>query len=407
MNTGYYPNTKQVRVAVIGGGPAGLMAAEVAAENGASVCIFEAQRALGRKFLVAGKSGLNLSHQASPASFAQQYTGKDLPETAWRQRLESFTTKNICDWAKKLGIETFNSQGGKIFPVGKKAAPLLKRWIEKLKSLSIGVHVNHRWIDFLPKRDTYQLEFEHAGASISLEVDAIIFAMGGAAWPQTGSDGNWVNCFQKKAIPLEPFAAANCGWQCTWKPETLACAEGQPLHHLKVCAGGRCEAGELMVTRYGLEGTPIYRLGPMLRNMDNVSIEINFKPVFTRQQILRKMESVRKHWYQEAQTRLKLSPAMCAIIRQFMPEIQDHASCLEAIQHCVIPLQSPRPIAEAISTAGGVAWPALNQDFQIQAFPNVYVAGEMMDWEAPSGGYLIHAAMMTGAIAGAAAAAKN
>ena len=406
MKAGYYPPTKQKRVAVIGGGPAGLMAAEVAAENGAAVCVFEAQRALGRTFLIAGKSGLNLSHQSSPASFAQQYSGTDLPLTAWRQNLESFTAKKVCDWAKKLGIETFSSQGGKIFPVGKKAAPLLKRWIDKLKCLGIGLHLNHRCLDFVPTQESYQLRFQYATESITVEVDAIIFAMGGASWPQTGSDGNWVECFEKKTIPLKPFAAANCGWQCNWKPETVACAEGQALHLLQVCAGDRCETGELMVTRYGLEGTPIYRLGPTLRKMDAATIEINFKSVFTSQHILRKMESVRKNWYQEIQTRLKLSPAMCAIIRQFMPEIIDHATCLKAIQHCVIPLQSPRPIAEAISTAGGVAWSALNHKYQLQEYPNVYVTGEMMDWEAPSGGYLIHAAMMTGAIAGAAAA-KN
>lgn len=404
MKTVYYPNTQQRRVAVIGGGPAGLRAAEAAAESGAAVCLFEAQRSVGRKFLVAGKSGLNLSHQSSGERFAQNYSGTEFPQAQWRRRLELFTAEKICNWANELGIATFASQGGKIFPVGKKAAPLLKRWIDKIESLGVRLHMHHRCVDFMPTQNTYQLSFAHLDDLITVEVDAIIFAMGGASWPQTGSDGQWAQCFKNRAIPLQAFAPANCGWHCDWTTETLDIAEGQPLHHLLVTAGDRSEAGELMVTRYGFEGTPIYRLGPTLRTMAQPKIEINFKPVFSGDQILRKMESVRKNWYQEAQTRLKLSPAMCTIIRQYMPEIHDQASFLNAIQHCVIPLQSARPIAEAISSAGGVAWSALDSDYQLKNFPHVYVAGEMMDWEAPSGGYLIHAAMMTGAVAGQAAA---
>lgn len=404
MKAVYYPSTQQRRVAVIGGGPAGLMAAEVAAQNGAAVCLFEAQRAVGRKFLIAGKSGLNLSNQAALEFFTQQYTGTDFPKDTWRRRLEQFTAQKMCDWVGELGIATFASQGGKIFPVGKKAAPLLKRWIDKLRSLGVQLHLNHRCISFNPTEDGYRIDFVYADTSISVEVEAIIFAMGGASWPQTGSNGHWVDCFRKRAIPLQPFAPANCGWQCDWKPETLEVAEGLPLHHLTIHAGDSIESGELMVTRYGFEGTPIYRLGPELRKMQNPQIEINFKAIFSREQILRKMESVRKNWYQEVQTRLKLSQAMCAIMQQFMPTIHSHESLLQAVQQCVIPLKSARPIAEAISTAGGVAWSALDTQYQIKSYPNVYVAGEMMDWEAPSGGYLIHAAMMTGAVTGQAAA---
>ena len=242
--------------------------------------------------------------------------------------------------------------------------------------------------------------------SIIVEADAVIFAMGGASWPQTGSDGKWAELFLHKGISLQPYTAANCGWHCDWKPETLEVAEGQPLHHLSVKAADQVENGELLVTRYGFEGTPIYRLGPTLRKISQPKITINFKPVLSCVQILRKMESVRKDWYKQAQIRLKLSPAMCAIMKQFMPEIYDHRSFINAVQDCTIPLLAPRPIAEAISTAGGVAWSALDTNFQVKNYSNVYVAGEMMDWEAPSGGYLIHASMMTGAVAGQAAALK-
>lgn len=404
MKTPYYPDSNKRRIAVIGGGPAGLKAAEVAAEKGAAVCLFEAKRSLGRKFLVAGKSGLNLTNRAQAGTFVQQYSGDALPTAEWGRKLEAFNQKTVCDWAASLGIDTFETSGGKVFPVGKKAAPILNRWLQKIKALGVSSYVNYRWIDFQRSEDGYLLEFNHLGEIRFIQVDAIIFALGGASWSHTGSDGHWSECFKKRGIQLRPFAAANCGWQCDWTAETLKIAEGQPLHHLSVQAGDRVERGELMVTRYGLEGTPVYRLGPTLRSMQQARITIDFKPVFSEAHCLRKMESVRKGWFQEAQTRWKLSPAMCAIIQQFHPEVHKVDQLVQAAKHCTIPLRGPQPIQEAISTAGGVAWAALKQNYQLDAYAHIYVAGEMIDWEAPSGGYLIHACLMTGAVAGASAA---
>ncbi len=391
-------------VGVIGGGPAGLRAAEVAAAAGATVTLYDHKPSVGRKFLVAGKSGLNLTNDADFETFVSRYSGTGLPEARWRAYLQQFDNAALREWARSLGVETFVASGGKVFPSSKKAAPLLRRWVLHLKAQGVQFAMNHEWLGLRRVGGGVELDFANRDGRICCQHDAVVLALGGASWPQTGSDGTWVSILSGLGIEIEPLQAANCGWECAWSAQTLAVAEGQPLHHLKIRAGDTVVSGELMVTRYGFEGTPIYQLGRTLRAMDAPLLEIDFKPMFTVEHMVKKMESARRNFYKEARLRWKLSEAMCAIIEQYYGHFDSAEALARGAKSCLIPLLGARPVDEAISTSGGVAWSALDEALMLRHLPGVYCAGEMIDWEAPTGGYLMQGCFATATVAGRAAA---
>ncbi len=386
------------QVAVIGGGPAGLRAAEVAAMAGLRVTLFDAKRSVGRKFLVAGKGGLNLTHSEAFERFVSRYTGPGQPAGIWDGLLADFDSAALRKWAAELGVGTFQASSGRVYPKALKAAPLLRRWIARLKELGVRFEMNHRWTGLTPGTP-HRLEFEN-GASV--EADAVIFALGGGSWPQTGSDGGWAQGFETLGIACHPLVAANCGWEHPWPPEVLAVAEGQPLKNISVSAGDTTAVGELLVTRYGLEGGAIYQLGTALRAMDRPAIAIDFKPTFTHAQLVAKMESVRRNFLAEAKTRWRLGDAAHVILAQ--KSWLDAETLAREVKHCVIPLDRPRPIAEAISSAGGLCWSELDETLMVKRFPGIFAAGEMIDWEAPTGGYLMQGCFATGTRAGRGAA---
>jgi uncharacterized flavoprotein (TIGR03862 family) len=383
-------------VAVIGGGPAGLRAAEIAAMRGMSVTIFDAMPSLGRKLLVAGKGGLNLTHGESMEKFVTRYDGGD--RVFWGNLLNEFNPSALREWAGGLGIETFQASSGRVYPKEMKAAPLLRRWITRLRELGVQIETRHRLVGIKPGRP-HELSFSNG---VTVHAPAVVFAMGGGSWSRTGSDGSWVECFATREIECRPLAPANCGWEHAWSAETLALAEGKPLKNIVVSADGQQAVGELLVARYGLEGGAIYQLGAVLRTMKHPEIAIDFKPTFTREQLAAKMESVKRDFLNQARIRWKLSDAAHAILAR--KEWHDVASLADEVKHCVIPLSGPRPLDEAISSAGGVAWSELDQDLMIRRFPGCFVAGEMIDWEAPTGGYLMQGCFATGTRAGNSAA---
>lgn len=386
----------RTQIAVIGGGPAGLRAAEVAAQAGARVTLLDGKPSVGRKFLVAGKGGLNLTHGEGLERFVSRYSG---PEQAWRGLLADFDSQALRAWAAELGVETFQATSGRVYPKALKAAPLLRRWIARMKGLGVRFEMNHRWTGLVPGT-SHRLEFANGN---TVEADAVIFALGGGSWPQTGSDGAWTGMFKKLGIPCHPLAPANCGWEHAWTPEVLAAAEGKPLKNIVVSAGDQTVTGELMVTRYGIEGGAIYQLGAALRTMESPAIAIDFKPTFSHEQLVAKMESVRRDFIGEAKVRWKLSDAAHAILAR--KEWSDAGSLAREAKHCVIPLERPRPIEEAISSAGGVCWKALDETLMLKPLPGIFIAGEMIDWEAPTGGYLMQGCFATGTRAGKSAAA--
>jgi len=389
-------------LAIIGGGPAGLRAAEIAAKAGARVTVFDAKPSVGRKLLVAGRGGLNLTHGEAFDGFVQRYTGPDQPEGFWRGVLEAFTPQDLRDWAAGLGIETFEQRTGRVYPREMKAAPLLRRWIDRLRGLGVSFAMNHRWTS-LDVGERISLGFDCHGEPRDHETDAVILALGGASWPITGSDGRWVAPLAELGIRVNPLVPANCGWEHAWSPAVLVAAEGEPLKNLVVRANGREAIGELMVTAYGLEGGAIYQLGAALRAMDEPAVEIDFKPTFSHGDLLRKMESVKHGRLAACRERWKLSAAAHAIVCDGLDESVPLEALARRAKSCRVAFTGPRPIDEAISSAGGVCWSELDASLMLKKLPGVFVAGEMIDWEAPTGGYLMQGCFATGTHAAKAA----
>lgn len=387
------------QLAVIGGGPAGLRAAELCGAAGIEVTLFDAKPSVGRKFLVAGKGGLNLTHGEAMERFLTRYSGPEQPPDAWSDLLADFDSASLREWAADLGVETFQATSGRVYPKALKAAPLLRRWIERLRGCGVRFEMNHRWVR-LDEGAPYRLGFEN-GQSVT--ADAVIFALGGGSWAKTGSDGVWTDLFERLGVAVSPLAPANCGWEHTWTPEILAAAEGKPLKNLHVRAGESTAIGELMLTRYGLEGGTIYQLGAALRAMREPSIVIDFKPTFTHAQLVVKMQSVRRDFLAEARVRWKLSdPAHAVLSRKDYADVEALA---RETKDCVIRLTNPRPIDEAISSAGGVCWGEIDAALMLKKLPGIFVAGEMIDWEAPTGGYLMQGCFATGTRAAKSAVA--
>ncbi len=388
------------QLAIVGGGPAGLRAAEVAAMGGLEVTVYEGKRSVGRKLLVAGKGGLNLTHGEDFESFLSRYDTPECDAGSWREILANFDSPALRNWASELGVETFQATSGRVYPKALKAAPLLRRWLERLRALGVKFEMNHRCVS-VEQEGNYRLGFADGRVATA---EAVIFALGGGSWGKTGSDGRWCEMFGKLGIFVNPLAPANCGWECEWPPEILEAAEGFPLKNLEIRANGVTAIGELMLTHYGLEGGAIYQLGATLRAMDEPEITIDFKPTFSVPQLVTKMESVKRNFLSEAKVRWRLSEAAFAILGR--KPWEDAISLAVETKHCAIPLSGPRPLDEAISSAGGVCWRELDENLMLKSFPGIYVAGEMIDWEAPTGGYLLQGCFASGTRAGQAAAAR-
>ncbi len=382
------------QLAVIGGGPAGLRAAEVAASAGLEVTLYDGKSSVGRKFLVAGKGGLNLTHGESLDRFTTRYSSPSQPAEIWENLIADFDPTALRAWASGLGVETFQATSGRVYPRALKAAPLLRRWIERLRELGVRFQMNHRLFSLEPGK----LSFANGHTATA---DAVILALGGGSWAKTGSDGGWTSLFENLGIAHHPLEPANCGWEHEWPPDVLAAAEGKPLKNIQVRAGEITAIGELMVTRYGLEGGAIYQLGAALRAMPEPAIAIDFKPTFTHEQLVAKMESVRRDFLAEARIRWKLSEPALAIISQHT--WTDVASLAREVKNCVIRLTCPRPLDEAISSAGGVCWSEIDDSLMLKKLPGIFLAGEMIAWEAPTGGYLMQGCFATGTRAAKAA----
>lgn len=390
-----------MNIAIIGGGPAGLRAAEVAATGGAAVTVYDAKPSVGRKFLVAGKGGLNLTNGEPIDNFVKHYSGPGLPDGTWRSLIGGFNADALREWAGGLGVETFTASTGRVYPKELKAAPLLRRWVQRLRKLGVKFETGHRWTGLTPGAPL-RLHFQTDEQIREAQADAAVLALGGGSWPETGSDGAWTTVLGNLGISIAPLEPANCGWETPWPPPLLAAAEGKPIKNIIVRAGGMEAHGELLITRQGLEGGAIYRLGPALRAMKEPAISIDFKPTFTTAQLVAKMESVRGDFLAEGRRRWRLGEAATAIL-ETRGEFKSAEDLASEVKHCILPLTGPRPLAEAISSAGGVKWSELDDGLMLRKLPGVFVAGEMIDWEAPTGGYLIQGCFATGTRAGESA----
>ena len=382
-----------MRIAIIGGGPAGLRAAEVAAEAGAEVTLFDAKPSVGRKFLVAGKGGMNLTHSEPLEAFASRYSASTQSGEVWSSILAGFTPADLREWARRLGAETFEAGSGRVYLKNLNAATLLRAWVARLKSLGVRFEMRHRLVSVTPG-SMIRISFSNGA---SAEADAVILALGGASWPQTGSDGQWKGALENLGMSIQPLAPANCGWEHDWNPDFLTLAEGKPLKNVTVRAGEKQFQGELMITSYGIEGGPVYALGKTLRAMPAPWIAIDLKPAHSHEQLVAKMESVRRNFPAEARQRWKLGEAAYALLAR--NEWKDVHSLAHEAKNCVLPLKGPRPVAESISSAGGVCWSGIDPSLMVKRLPGLFVAGEMIDWEAPTGGYLLQGCFATGSLA--------
>lgn len=381
---------EEIDIAVIGGGPAGLRAAEVAAGGSRSIVLFDGKPGVGRKFLVAGRGGLNLTHGEDFETFVKRYSGFG----EWTNFLADFTPEALREWCDGLGQETFQASSGRIYPKSLKGAPLLRAWIARLREKGVEIRPRHLWKDLLPGN---VLRFE---GGPEVRAKAVIFALGGASWPKTGSDGGWIEIFREMGIACESLVSSNCGWECDWAPEIMA-TQGMPLKNIRVTAGETSVLGELMVTRYGLEGGAIYALGRELRSMKFPAIHIDFKPTFSSQQLVNKLGGTRGDLLESARRLWKISDPAFAIL-----SAKSYDSCeqlAEEVKNCCVHLLGPRPIAEAISSAGGIAGKELDENLMLRKIPGAFACGEMIDWDAPTGGYLLQGAFSTGTRAGNAA----
>lgn len=387
-------------ILIIGGGPAGLRAAEVARTQGAKVILCDSQRSVGRKFLLAGRGGLNLTHGEPVENFPARYV--DEPER-WRDLLREFSPEDLRAWAAELGVETYVGTSGRVFPRGQKAAGLLRSWLRRLRASGVEFRVGARFVDLQKEPDGWRAEFQTGNKTFSLPAHAIVLALGGVSRPETGSDGAWPIILARHGVDIAPWVPVNCGWEVEWPPELLARAEGLPLKNLVVRAGCESVAGELLITRQGLEGGSIYQLGRALRSMKKPGLEIDFKPQLSVEALQKRSAGMTRAraWYRA----WKMSAAAIALLETMYPEDCDNRERLIArVKNFVMPLRAPRPIGEAISSGGGVRWRELDQNLMLQKLPGIFVAGEMIDWEAPTGGYLLQGCFATGTRAGRAAA---
>ncbi|WP_256645043.1 TIGR03862 family flavoprotein [Thermomonas paludicola] len=399
------------RIAIVGGGPAGLMAAEVARAAGFAVDLFEAKGSVGRKFLIAGKGGLNLTHSEPRPAFDARYRERAEAVGRW---LDAFDGSALRDWARTLGVDTYVGSSGRVFPRDRKAAPLLRGWVRRLKDAGVQFHVQHRWLGW---ENDGRLRFATAEGHAFVAADAVVLALGGGSWPQLGSDGAWVDTLAQRGVDIAPLQPANCGFDIGWSAHLAHKHAGAPLKpviaHWQDAAGGRhALQGECVLTETGIEGSLIYAIAAELRTAiarnGTASLHLDLAPgraldrLRTDLQTPRGSRSLGDHLRRQT----GLESAKLALLFEVLDKtaLQDMAKVAATIKRLPLQLLRPRPMAETISTAGGVRLEALDDALMLRAVPGVFCAGEMLDWEAPTGGYLLTACFASGQRAGLGAA---
>ncbi len=389
-------------VAIIGGGPAGLMAAEDLARAGHRVVIHDAMPSLGRKLLLAGKSGLNLTHAEAFERFITRYRPQAPQLVA---AVTAFSSADVVAWANDLGAETFVGSSGRVFPKAMKASPLLRAWLRRLADLGVSVRLRHRWVAFADGGN----RFETPDGPAEIKADATLFALGGASWPRLGSDAAWVAPFRAAGIDIADFRPANMGFDVAWDDTFRDRFAGEPVKSVTATSDLGTNAGEFVISRHGIEGSLVYAHSAALRDRlerdGAVAMVIDLAPGRDVARLTRDLtrQDTKASFSNRLRKGAGLDGVKAALLRLFSSEDErrDPARLAAAIKALPIPLVQPRPIEEAISSAGGVRFSALDDAFMLKARPGVFVAGEMLDWEAPTGGYLITGCLATGRAAAA------
>ncbi len=398
-----------MNVAVIGAGPAGLMAAEVLAQGGADVTIYDAMPSVGRKFLMAGRGGLNLTHSESLPQFLARYR-EAMPHL--KMAIESFPPERLRAWCEELGQETFVGSSGRIFPKSLKASPLLRAWLRRLDASGVHFSLRQRWAGW---DNEGRLRFRTPEGERVVEAHATVLTLGGASWPRLGSDGGWAETLEAKDVRVSPLKAANCGFKVAWSDIFRDRFEGEPLKGIALSFDGRSVRGEAVVTRDGIEGGAVYALSAELREAVLASgaakLHVALRPDVEISDLIARLSAPRgkqafTNWLRKA---TQLSPVAIGLLQETavaagVALASMSPEALAALINAVpVQLTGIASIARAISSAGGVAFDELDADFMLRRLPGVFAAGEMLDWEAPTGGYLLQACFATGAAAGGGA----
>jgi uncharacterized flavoprotein (TIGR03862 family) len=393
-------------VAVIGAGPAGLMAAEVLAQGGADVTVYDAMPSAGRKLLMAGRGGLNLTHSEPLPALLSRYAGA-APNL--KAAIDAFPPQALRDWSEALGQPTFIGSSGRVFPKAFKASPLLRAWLRRLDTLGVRLALRHRWTGWDEHRC---LQFQTPGGSRNIATSATVLALGGASWPRLGSDGAWVETLAAKGVGISSLRPANSGFTVAWSDIFRDRFEGQPLKGVALTSGARSVRGEAIVTRSGIEGGAIYALSAHLREAiagsGQATLHIALRPDIDSKDLVARLSLTKgkqslSNFLRKA---AHLPPVAIGLLQEAAKTSGVSLSSLspadlaDLINAVPIQLTGTAPIARSISTAGGIAFDELDDGFMIRRLPGVFVAGEMLDWEAPTGGYLLQASFATGAAAG-------
>ncbi len=401
-----------MNIAIIGGGPAGLMAAEAASAAGAQVDLYDAMASVGRKFLLAGKGGLNLTHSEPSEKFLSRYgarRGQIAP------LLASFGPDALRAWASGLGIKTFVGSSGRVFPTDLKAAPLLRAWLRRLRQSGVRFHMRHRWSGW---DEQGALRFATQEGTSSVRADAVVLALGGGSWPKLGSDGAWVPLLAGRGLQIAPLRPANCGFDVGWSEHFRTKFAGHPVKSVAIVVRNDAGAeswhpGEFVITETGVEGGVIYAVSAYLRDeilaKGVATLHLDLAPDRDGPRLTHDLSRPRgkRTMATHLQRQAHIEGVKAGLLREVVSkeDFADSARLAAAIKSLPLRLVAPRPLKEAISTAGGVPFEALDERLMIRALPGLFCAGEMLDWEAPTGGYLLTACFATGRAAGAGAVA--
>jgi uncharacterized flavoprotein (TIGR03862 family) len=399
------PSLSKIQVAIIGAGPAGLMAAEVLAQGGAGVTVYDAMPSTGRKFLLAGRGGLNLTHSEALPAFLARY-GAATPHLA--PAIDAFAPDSLRAWSEALGQSTFVGSSGRVFPQAFKASPLLRAWLRRLDALGVQFALRRRWTGW--DHNGHLCFLTPDGPSV-VDARATVLALGGASWPRLGSDGAWVETLAARGVTISPLRPANCGFTVAWSDIFRDRFEGHPLKGVALSSGAHSVRGEAMITRTGIEGGAVYALSSVLREAiagtGQATLRIALRPDLETSDLVARLSAPRgkqsgSNWLRKA---AHLSPVGIGLLQEaaiasgVSLSSLSSASLAGLINAVPVELNGLAPIARAISTAGGISFDELDAGFMIRRLPGVFAAGEMLDWEAPTGGYLLQASFATGAAA--------
>lgn len=391
--------------AIIGGGPAGLMAAEVISAHGVKVDVYDSMQSVGRKLLMAGKSGLNITHSDPFDVFVSRY-GKRRENI--EPLLKEFGADQLREWVHGLGIQTFIGTSGRVFPMGMKASPLLRAWLIRLNASNVTVHLRHKWTGFLPDGS---LHFNTPDGDVTIKADTVVLALGGGSWRRLGSDGAWVETLNQAGAEVEALRPSNCGFDVTWSEHFREKYDGHPVKTVVLSFGDFRGQGEFIITKEGVQGGLIYTASALMRDEIDANgkaiLYLDLKPDRTLEWLKVKLSHPRgkRSLASYLEKTLGIYTVKAGLLREFVSK-EDFTNAEKLagfIKALPVPLAAPRPLDEAISSAGGVTFESLDENMMLKKLPGVFCAGEMLDWEAPTGGYLLTACFSSGYTAGTGA----